>query len=111
AVRRGNGDLDSRAGPVDVPLEVERDRDLCELPRWHRLQVGGQEGGDRLELRAGLLEDVVGRRGELALARAHPAILNERLAAVRANLADSGLKIDVRRGGLHPRLDGAAPDD
>ena len=32
---------------------------------------------------------------ELALARANPAVLDERLVPVRAYLADRGLKVDV----------------
>ena len=42
-----------------------------------------------------LLEHVVLARGELALARPQPAVLDERLVAVRSHLADRRLEVDV----------------
>ncbi len=59
----------------------------------------------------GSLEHVVRVGRELALARTDPAVLDERLVAVGAHLADRGLQIDVGCRRSHPEVDGSAPDD
>ena len=64
--------------------------------------VGGEHAGDRLEQRALLVKHVVGSGRELALVGSQPAVLDERLVAVRAHLADRRLKVDVRASRTAP---------
>ena len=94
-----------------MALVVERNDDLDELPGGHGRSVGRRERGDRLERRARPLEDVVRVGRQLALARADPAVLDERLVPVRTYLADGGEQINVGGGRPHPEANGAAADD
>ena len=103
AVRRGDRHPDARPGAVRVALVVERDDDLDELPGRHRRRVGRGERRDRLERRARPLEHVVRVGRELALARADPAVLDERLVPVGTHLADRRLQVDVGGRRLAPR--------
>src|SRR5205085_4767703 len=104
AVRRGDRHAYARAGAVGVALVVERDRHLdVALPRqW--LDVRLAQAQDGLERRALL-------RVQLALVSAQPAVLDERLLAVRPDLADRRLEVDARLRGAHPRVDRARADD
>ena len=94
---------DPRTLAVDVALVVERDRHYVNVPVGSGLHVRAAER------RRGRRGSTAG--GELAPACAQPPALHERLLAVRADLGDRRLKVDVRRGRLDPHLDGAAADD
>ena len=110
AVGRRNRHPNARSRTVDVALVIQRNGDLDELACRHGRSVGLFVTGDRVKRCARRIEFVVGAGGQLALARSYPAVLDERLVPVRADLTDRCLKVDIRGRRTHPDVHRAATD-
>src|SRR3954470_8640854 len=103
AARRRDRHSDARTRAVHVALVVERHVDLRVLALRQRRGVLASEARLWIEQRALL-------RVELALAGAQPAVLHERLLAVRAYLGDGHLQVHVARARADPGLQIAGAD-